>query len=270
MVGPVKYSLWDYTNAIKRIVGDPAGRLRLAEDYTDAANNAILSAQYFWMDTVWLTLENTFDSDTRLYTIPNSPGLDTITNVYLVDTDGVRHIASHWVVQEDQLIFTKPLGHLSGRSILLEAGRKPRRLLQNVQGIGDGYVAANVAKFNVDSIHFWVEGVVEGDVLSYRTTDGGPWSDVFITGAYNGYVSTLTAPWTDSWFNMSWGVALYSTVPLAYVQHAGAAYIYTLLGQTGAATDVQELLNWAAYHQQRADAVAREYRKRPNIKYRRN
>ena len=68
---------------------------------------------------------------------------------------------------------------------------------------------------------------------------------------------------------VNWAIAKWSTVPIAYVRHAGAAYIYTMMGQVGAATDVQELLNWAAYHQQRADAIAREYRKRPNIRYRR-
>lgn len=269
MVGEIKYSLWDYKNAIKNIVGDPSGLLRIDENYTQAVNDAILSAQSFWRDTIWLTSTTTFDSGTLAYTIPNAAGIDMVHNVYLVDEDNQRHIASHWVVQDSQIIFTKPLSHLTGRSILIEAGRIPRRLLDLTQGANDGYVVANVAQFNVDGFNFLVEGVTQGDVLSYQLTDSSVWSDVFITGAYNGYVTTISAPWTSTWYNMNWAVAKWSTVPIAYVRHAGAAYIYTMMGQVGAATDVQELLNWAAYHQQRADAIAREYRKRPNIRYRR-
>ena len=119
----------------------------------------------------------------------------------------------------------------------------PPRPFRDISGSDGAVSSGDETTFTSTGSTFVTDEVQVGDLLTVTTND----EVVIVTKVVSETKLEVNAPLTVG-TNLSFYINRYTTVPLTFLLHRAAYYLYLRDGQGGAGRDVTECMTWAKFH----------------------
>jgi hypothetical protein len=245
------------------------------QEMDDGVNWAIEAAWPNWWTEFTTVAALTYDSGQAYIELDNMAyGIDEIVNLYLTKNYPTlgRRLIYGWHSEADRVWLNETFDAYNGQGVQLHCRIRPQRLLRNIGGTDGAEVAG--------SDHFTTATGMgtpilprAGELLAFKfATDpyDNPWryrliKEIVDTNELVVHAPLIASATTGAW----WNIGKYTDLPLNYLLHGAASYLYTLSARNGSGTDVQENLNFVAYHETQARLYIQKYRKALPVRYRR-
>ena len=240
---------------------DDASYARWSQDNVDEAIRAALRAAppKWWEERI--DDSNTYSEDDFRYDLP--PACVSVEEVWFepVDSDKPRYFVEprFWRIEGEELVFTGSYSKYDGQTMYILYVVYPINLLTESKTNG-GIASTTTKDLTSSGSTFVTDGVKVGDAVVISESDYAGNGTYYVATVAEATLTLHKAPGTAG-TNLDFTVALYTDLPLTYVQYYSAAYLYELAARNRPGVEVDEYLRFSTYYRQLAEQELRKQRK---------
>ena len=248
-----KWTLPELVVLVSDFIGDSENVRWPVSVVERAIRDAIRAAPPKWWEER-IDSFHTYESETFRYVLP--PACVRVEEVWFepLSSEKPRYfvVPSLWHIEEDQLVFSKPLPKYGGQPLYMLYVVHPSNLLD--VSANDGIVSSGTLMSETGT--FITDGVRAGDAVHFDNDN----AEYYVKLVGTQHILLLDRPATDG-SEITYDIARYTDLPVTYIQNYAAAMLYENAARNRPGVEIDEALTLARYYRSLAEIELNKQRK---------